>query len=203
MKAFFVYLVNLNSTQTIKTMKKLSNTLYRIANWKILLGLLLIYMVFAGYFLKNAAEKINELAGKKIDVIDLTVGFNPEKTLQMVADYGDTARVYYAQTELTTDIAYPIIYAFLFSIILSLLYKNKAYTPFSTLNILPFFTLIFDCLENFSIVFLLKNYPSQSHSVATFCEVAKLLKWLTLGAILVLTLYGLIRLLLSKFSIKP
>jgi hypothetical protein len=183
-------------------MKNLSNTLYRVANWKILLGLLLIYVFFAGYLLKNAGEKINELAGKTIDVIDLTVGFNPEKTLQMVADYGDNAREYYAQTELTTDIAYPIVYAFLFSIILSLLYRNKTYAPFPTLNIIPFFALIFDYLENFSIVYLLKNFPSQSHSVATFCEVAKLLKWLVLMAIIVLTLYGLIRLLLSRFSPK-
>jgi hypothetical protein len=179
-------------------MKTLSKFLDRIANGKLLILLFLIYAIFPAYFLKNAEEKINQLAGKKIGVIDLTVGFNPQKTLQMVADYGDEAREYYAQTEMTTDVIYPIVYAFLFGVILTLLYRNKVYKPFSWINLLPFVALIFDYLENICIVSLLQNYPSQSLNAATFCEVFKMLKWLSFGISVVLILYGLIRLLLTK-----
>jgi hypothetical protein len=179
-------------------MKPFSQFLDRIANGKILIFLLLMYAIFPAYFLKNAEEKINQLAGKKIGVIDLTIGFNPQKTLQMVADYGDEARTYYAQTEMTTDIIYPIIYALLFSVILSLLYRNKAYKPFYWVNLLPFIALIFDYLENVCIVSLLQNYPSQSLMVANFCEVFKLLKWVSFGFAIVFIFYGLIRLLIEK-----
>jgi hypothetical protein len=186
--------------KTKKLMKTLSQFLDRIANGKLLILLFLIYAIFPAYFLKNAEEKINQLAGKKVGVIDLTVGFNQQKTLQMVADYGDEARAYYARTEMTTDVIYPIVYAFLFGVILSLLYRNKAYKPFSWINLLPFVALIFDYLENICIVSLLQNYPSQSLNTATFCEVFKILKWIAFVISVVLILYGLIRLLLTKFS---
>ena len=181
-------------------MKTLSQFLDRIANWKTLFVIFVIYMFFNVVLFKNAQEKINQLAGKKVEIIDVTMGFNPQKTLQMVADYGDDARAYYAQTEMTTDAVYPIVYAFLLGVILSLLYRDKAYKPFYWINSLPFITLIFDYLENICIVSLLQNYPSQSSTVANFCEIFKLLKWISLGFAIIFIVYGLIRLLLSKLS---
>jgi hypothetical protein len=181
-------------------MKTLSQFLDRIANSKLLIFLILIYAIFPAYLLKNAEEKINQLAGKKIGVIDLTIGFNPQKTLQMVSDYGNEARAYYAQTEMTTDVIYPIVYAFLFGVILSILYCNKAYKPFYWVNLLPITALIFDYLENICIVSLLQNHPSQSLMVANFCEVFKLLKWISFGFAIVFIFYGLVRLLIEKFS---
>ena len=179
-------------------MKLLSLFLNRIANWKTLLFSLAIYLLFAAYFLKNAENKINELAGKTIGVIDLTFGFNPQKTLDMVAQYGNAARDYYAQTEMTTDLLYPLVYAFLFGIILTLLFRNKHHQPFASLNTLPFLCLIFDYAENINIIILLRTFPEQPYAVAVLCEVFKLLKWLTLGVVIVAIVYGLIRLLLDK-----
>jgi hypothetical protein len=179
-------------------MKTLSQFLDRIANGKLLIFLILIYAIFPAYLLKNAEEKINQLAGKKIGVIDLTIGFNSQKMLQMVADYGDEARAYYAQTEMTKDVIYPIVYAFLFGVILSLLYRDKAYKPFHWVNLLPFIALIFDYLENICIVSLLQKYPLQSLTVANFCEVFKLLKWISFGFAIVFIFYGLVSLLIEK-----
>jgi hypothetical protein len=180
-------------------MKRLSQFLDRIANSKLLIFLFIIYTIFPAYFLKNAEEEINQLAGKKIGVIDLTIGFNPQKTLQMVADYGDEARAYYAQTEMTTDVIYPIVYALLFGVILSLLYRDKAYKPFHWVNLLPFIALIFDYLENICIVSLLQNYPLQSLIVASFCEGFKLLKWVAFIFSVVFIFSGLVRLLKEKY----
>jgi hypothetical protein len=170
-------------------MKPLSNFLIRIANWKSLVAFLALYVFFSGYILKNAEDKINELAGKTIGVIDLTFGFNPQKTLSMIADYGDAARAYYAKTEMTADVLYPIVYAFLFGIILSLLFRKKTY---AWVNVLPFIDMLFDYAENINIVMLLNTFPEQSITIATLCEVFKMLKWLTLGIIILLIIYGLI-----------
>jgi hypothetical protein len=183
-------------------MKNLSKFLYRIANGKLLLSLLFIYALFPAYFLKNAEEKINQLAGKKVDIIDLSVGFNPQKTLQQVADYGDEARAYYAQTEMTTDVAYPIVYTSLFCIILTLLFHNKAYKPFKFINLLPFAAMFSDFLENFTIVTLLKSFPNPSEIVAFFCEIFKMAKWISLGFVIVFVFYGLIRLAFKMAQMK-
>lgn len=176
-------------------MKTLSLFLDRIANWKILLVIIAVYVSFPAYFLKNAETKMNTLAGKTLGPIDLTMGFTPEKTLQLVAEYGDEARAYYATVETTIDVVYPIVYAFLFGVILTLLFRGKSYKPFKYVNLLPFASLFFDYLENITIVTMLKSYPEQSMVVATFCEIFKLGKWLTFAATVVLIVYGLLRLL--------
>ncbi len=180
-------------------MKALSDFLHRIANWKTFLVFLAIYLFFLGYVFKNAETKINELAGKPIGIIDLAIGFNIQKTLNMVAGYGDAARAYYSKTEMTADLAYPVVYTFLFGIILTLLYRNKS---FAWINVLPFITMPLDYGENINIIILLNTFPRQSIFVATLCEIFKLLKWISLALIILLILYGLFIKLLNRYKIS-
>ncbi|MCC7028870.1 MAG: hypothetical protein IT257_01095 [Chitinophagaceae bacterium] len=168
-------------------MKSLSRFLCRIAHWKTLLLFALLYSVFPAYLLKNAEQKINALSGKSVGVIDLTLGFNPQRSLQMVADYSEEARKYYTFTELTTDMVYPPVYAFFFAIMLSLLYRNS---PYRWVNVMPFGTMLADYLENIQIISLLKNYPQQSSNMAAMLEVIKLFKWLSFGSVILLVLTG-------------
>jgi len=176
-------------------MKQFTNFIFRIASWKSLLIFLILYLFFSGYILKNAENRINELAGKEIGVIDLTFGFNPQQTLDMVADYGDAARTYYSKVEMTADLAYPVIYAFLFAIILALIYRN---TPSTWVIFLPFGNMLLDYAENIFIVGLLNTFPGQSATLAVLCELFKMLKWMVLGVILILIVMGLINLLLTR-----
>ena len=150
--------------------------LNRFSNWKTLVGLILLYAIFPAVLFKNAAEKINALAGKEIGPIDLTFGFSPHRTLQMVEAYGDAARAYYKQVELTVDIAYPIVYALMFAVMLTLIYRRLLGRPVVYLNMLPFVAMLFDFLENITIVSMLSHYPEQSMAMATLCELFKLIK---------------------------
>lgn len=172
----------------------------RVANWKSLLLLFVLYISFPAWWLKNAEIDINQFAGKTIGPIDLTFGFDPARTLQMVADYGPAARAYYTRIELTVDVVYPLVYSFLFAVILTLLFRNRLYKPFARVTLLPFVSGLFDLLENVAIVGLLTGYPAQSPALAVWCEVAKLGKWLSFGLIIGLILYGLIRLPMSKIQ---
>lgn len=176
-------------------MQKIVAFFVRISNWKTFVLFLILYIIFPAYILKNAEIKMNELAGKEIGVIDLTIGFNPQKTLDMVAGYGEEGRAYVAKVETTADIVYPVIYAFLFAIILTLIYRDKAW---ARVSVIPFITMFFDFLENICIVTLLNSYPEQSSTWATFCEIFKLLKWVTFGVIILLIVYGLISKLIKK-----
>ncbi|WP_428657862.1 hypothetical protein [Runella sp.] len=174
-------------------MKKLSTFFYRISNWKILLLLVVLYMMFPGYFLKNAETQINLLSGKTLGPIDLTMGFTPTRTLQMVEQYGQSARDYYATVEMTIDVIYPIVYSCLFAVALSLLYYRKSYRPFALVNIFPFISLVFDYLENITIVTMLKNFPEQSMTVASLCEIFKMIKWGSFVITVLFIVYGLLK----------
>lgn len=171
-------------------MKSFSNFLIRIASWKTLLLSIAIYMLFPAFIFKNAEKKINRLAGIEVGVIDLTMGINPERTLQLVSEYGDAGRDYYAFVEMTVDVAYPLAYTFMFGIILTLLFRH--HQKFKWFNLLPAFMLIFDYIENIFIILLLKTYPDQNMTYATLCEVFKHMKWITFGLIILLIIIGVI-----------
>lgn len=182
-------------------MSSLIRTLDRFATWKSFLILMALYVSFPAYWLKNAEVTINQLAGKTIGPVDLTMGFNPARTRAMIADYGPAARAYYTRVELTVDVAYPIVYALLFAVILTLLFRDRAYKPFSWVALLPFVSQFFDYLENATIVGLLTSYPAQSYALAVLCEIFKLAKWLSIGLVVAMMLYGIVRLLLGKKQI--
>lgn len=175
-------------------LNSLSAFLYRIASWKTLLLAVALYVPFPAYFLKNLEAQMNAFAGKAIGPIDLLLGYNPVRINEMVAAYGPEGRAIYATGELTADIAYPIIYTFLFCIILSLLFRNRTYAPFRLVNVVPVGILGFDLLENACIVYLLKTYPAESVGVASLCSVFTNLKWVVSLMVIGLMLYGLVRL---------
>lgn len=180
-----------------------SRLLDQLANWRVLLFLLAVDGLFIGYLLPQAEQRINALTGKNLGPIDLTFGFNPERTLQMVADYGPAGRAYYATTEMTFDVLYPLIYSLLFAVVLTMLYRNASIQVLQRVQLLPAAALLLDLLENITIVLLLNSHPDQSMRIATVCEVVKLVKWLVAGLIVALVIVGLVRRLLPRLAVKP
>ncbi|MFD2574523.1 hypothetical protein ACFSUS_28065 [Spirosoma soli] len=176
----------------------LSAFLYRIASWKTLLLVIALYIVFPAYILKTLEARMNALAGQPIGPLDLLFGYDPVRVQQMVAAYGPAGRDVYALGELTADVAYPLIYTFLLGLILSLLFRNRSYSPFRLVNILPTGILLVDLAENTCIVYLLKTYPNTSATVASLCSLLTNLKWGLFGVVISLILYGLIRRLSTK-----
>lgn len=178
----------------------LSAFFYRIASWKTLLPAVMLYVLFPAYLLKNLEATMNALAGKPVGPIDLLLGYDPAKISQMVEAYGPEGRAVYAQGSLIIDSAYPVVYTFLFCVILSLLFKNRDYVPFRLANILPVGILVFDFLENACIIYLLKSYPNSSSIVTSLCSIFTNLKWAVTLVVAVLALYGVVRLLLGGRS---
>ncbi|MVM33348.1 hypothetical protein GO755_25130 [Spirosoma sp. HMF4905] len=172
----------------------LSSFFYRIASWKTLLLGIILYIPFPVYVFKNLEAQMNTLAGKPVGPIDLLFGYDPAKISQLVADYGPEGRGIYAQSELTYDLIYPIIYTFLFCIILSLVFRNRTYAPFQLVNIVPVGIWGFDLLENTCIVYLLKSYPESPNTIASLCSVFTNAKWAISAVALGLFVYGLVRL---------
>ena len=174
--------------------------LYRLASWRSLVVVTVLYLAFPIYFLKNAEERINALSGKKVSIIDLTMDYDTERTRQYLADYTPEARAYYAQVEATVDVAYPLVYAFLFAIILALLFRTRRFGVPAWVVLVPFAALLFDYTENLFIYQLLTQYPDFSEGLLIGCEVAKALKWGGILVIIGLIVYGIVRQLPVKLQ---
>jgi hypothetical protein len=181
-------------------MKKLSDYFYRVASWKFFLVVLAVYMAFGAFILPNAEKAIYRAAGSDVGIIDLGVGFDTDKIQQQVAAYGDAGRSLYRTTELTMDVAYPITYGLLFSLVLTLLLKQAGNTG-SRLNLIPAFGVACDFIENAWIISLLTMYPTTNATIALLLAVFRTLKWLSLAGIIAVTFYLLGKILLDK--IRP
>lgn len=179
--------------------RSLSAFFYRNASWKTLLIGILLYIPIPLFILGPLEKQLNAYAGYEIGPIDLLIAeFNPAKIQQMVADYGPKGRAVYAQGTLIDDTIYPIVYTFLFCIILSLLYRRRGTVSGSLVNVFPLLALVLDLVENAFILTLLNGYPAPLPTVAVLCSVANNLKWTSLAITGVLAVYGLLRLAFRK-----
>ncbi|GAB3687961.1 hypothetical protein GCM10027592_02220 [Spirosoma flavus] len=166
----------------------------RISSWKTLLLAIALYVPFPAYFFQNLQSEMNGLALKAISPIDLLFGYDPARIIEMIGCYGPEGRAVYRQGLMTIDFAYPIIYTALSCIVLTLLFRNRTYAPFSLVNVFPVIVLVMDYLENACIIYLIKSYPNLSESVASVCSVLTNLKWGLFCVVVALAMYGLIRL---------
>jgi hypothetical protein len=104
--------------------------------------------------------------------------------------------------ELSADIVYPFIYSILFSSILFFFVKkvNLLEKPFGKVIFLPFLTLALDWIENVFIVSILINYDSHPTNLVTIASIFTLLKWSSIGLIL-LSFLGLLGCLIFKKTV--
>jgi hypothetical protein len=167
--------------------------LYRIANGRILIFLAIINLIFPLYLFKNAKEYRDALSGTPLSIIDTRLAYSPEQTRTLLHAYTPEVRQYYAQTEMSLDMAYPIAYAFFFTLILALLFKKNRFGLPAWVVVIPFVAMLFDFAENVFIYKLLTDYPKISNLNVHLCEIAKTGKWLCFFPILALVIYGLIK----------
>lgn len=136
---------------------------------------------------------LNEKAGQEVEILDLQFGFAPGEVHGHLSSYGESGRSFFLLLELTLDVVYPIIYTLFLGIAMFMMYRiGSSGRPIRNLHRLPLLVILFDYLENLSIVALLSVYPSDFHWMAVLCSTFTLLKWLSFGLVLVTILYGLL-----------
>lgn len=153
-------------------------------NFGLLLG---IYLLIAGLILPNVIKNIEDLAGHPIEVLDLQIfGYSPQRAFEILDNQSKQGREVYMAAELSVDIVYPFIYSILFSSILFFFVKkaNLLEKPFGKVIFLPFLTLALDWIENGFIVSILMNYDTRPILLVQIAGVLTLLKWLSLGLVL-------------------
>jgi hypothetical protein len=183
-------------------LNNISEKFYKWANGWVVFILVALDMFFAGFVMPFIGGLMQDGTGQ-IQPLDLMLFATPDKTFAMIERYGDSGRVFYRNVELTADIAYPIIYLFAFSLLISWLFKRGT-TPHSNLrkwNVAPVGIFVFDLLENGTIVALLSIFPSQPIILGWLLFIFTAVKWLFAGISILLILLGLVLAIKNKFKV--
>lgn len=179
----------------------LSHTLQKYAKGWLILILFALELLFNALILpRTQARLVAESGGT--GPIDLQFFYTPEKVYEMIASYGEAGRAAYRTFELTGDIIYPIVYTLFFSLLITWLFQRgfAADSAAQRLNVVPFGALLFDLLENLSIVLMLSSYPSTLTIVAWLATIFTMIKWVFAGVSIVLLLVGFVMALKNRFK---
>ncbi|WP_255070202.1 hypothetical protein [Lacihabitans sp. LS3-19] len=175
-------------------MKTISDLFIKISNWKSFAVFLALYIAFNAYFLPKGFKSKVPTEDLNLPILDLQFGFNPERVKDIVSQYHGEAKEAYIMGAGITDGIYPAVYFCLFSIILTLVfYKWKISPWFKYLNLLPIGLVFFDYLENYHIIKMLRTYPENIDSLATYCSFFTLIKWVLAGIVLAIVIAGIVQ----------
>jgi hypothetical protein len=142
---------------------------------------LLATSVFAGYllFILTGKGKAFEVANSSIKSLGTSLGFGQVEILAFLAERSDQMINAYINFNQVWDSLFALIYGVMYVAWVSILFKPYS-QKFRVLNLLPFAQVLFDWLENFSLVALSKQYlvdGTISSSTALFASTSSSIKW--------------------------
>ena len=167
----------------------------RLTNWKSVLIIFLVAVVgFNVILFPWRSGRMQALAGRPVGIIDTMYAYTPDQVYEKIPVYGDEGRPFYALTEFTIDLVYPVLYN-LFLILTMTLVFRQAFPGNSALHRLCFLPLavwISDYAENTCIVILLLSYPQRLDALAWVSSFFSTTKWSLGVASLALIVIGLV-----------
>jgi hypothetical protein len=179
---------------------KISRQMDRWASGRLILALVVVLVAFEVVTLPI----LQRSPGGEIVSLDARFFYTPQEAFSTIGLYAD-ARSFWSGVYLTWDIVNPILYALIFSLTMSWLFR-RGFGPESrirTLNVLPMAAGLFDLLENACIVTLLVTYPARHDTVAWVATISTMSKVSLLGVSTLLVLVGLIKAAASMLKKQP
>ncbi|HYG79572.1 MAG TPA: hypothetical protein VD861_04250 [Pyrinomonadaceae bacterium] len=162
---------------------KLYSFLLETATWPRVLLLVALCFLIAGLFEFRAKE----LGYGNPGLDSRWRGYSPEEARKFFQDIGEDGRKLYAATELTMDIAFPLVYGSLFSALVILLYGQQRARY---LVLAPLLAAAFDLAENVTLAIMASTFKGQASGLARLAVVFTLAKCALLGISLLMTIVG-------------
>jgi hypothetical protein len=182
-------------------LKNISERFYQWSKGWLIFVLFLLDAFLSGFLMPLIQGMMQDGKGG-VQVLDLMLFATPAEIFAMIERYGEYNRQFYRTVELTVDIIYPIIYLLFFGLLISWLFQRgfSSNSPMRKLNIMPLGAWFFDLLENISIAILLSVFPSQPTALAWIFILVSTIKWLFVGATILLVLVGFVMAIKNKFK---
>ena len=143
-----------------------------------------------------------EEASAGIEGLDSRGFYSLAEAHSTVASYSAEGRARLRIFYLTVDVINPLLYASFFALLISWVFQRafSAESQLQRLNLAPLAAILFDLLENTSIVRLFGAYPSQPDSIARLAQIGSAGKFSLVSLSALLILIGLVVLLWKHFS---
>ena len=173
------------------------NVLNRIANWKFIIPLSIVFLSFPLFFFEHYQSKIDAVAGSGLKILDVRLSYSFDDVNGLFAAMGSEGRKIYSIISGKVDMVFPIVNSLLLILILLNLLKrvNLPSSKWLYLSLLPLLAGFFDFLENFTILNLLNSYPNITYDHVATASLITSLKWsssmLVIGLIGALIMTGL------------
>lgn len=173
-----------------------------LANWKTILPLFLLFMLFMGYIFPNQQEKINAIANEELTSLDTRMDYSKEEVMVLFEKMGKEGRDIYYFVSSKIDMVYPIVYG-LFVMFLMANFLKKVIAQNSKwrwMALLPILGGVFDYLENFNVQKLLSNYPNITEEQVAFAAQMTQLKWTSIMGMMLITAVLLLVFVVKKIK---
>ena len=177
--------------------------LKKYSNWKVILSLLILTLLFMTVVFPHFEAKINKAANEKVRILDARFSYNLEQVNSLFDKMGSEGRGVYRFISANVDMVYPIVYGLFFILsIASFLKKIFPARPKTMLvALIPLIAVLFDYLENFNTLKMLGNFPNITPDEVAKGALFTQLKWefIVISIFLILVLAaaaGIIKLLI-------
>jgi len=180
---------------------KLLTTFEKWANWKSILGLFALQMLFNLVIMPNASSS----GTHNLPVLDLQFFYTPQRAYEIISAYSPELRQAAAMTRLTLDIIYPIVYGLMLCLLLVVTFRRAfPKSQFAdTAVFIPWAGVLFDYLENFGLATMYLSYPNEFYFLARITSIFTALKWTLIGIGFLLVLIGAVKLTATFTARKP
>lgn len=160
-------------------MEKYSEAIVKTSNGYMVMALLILYLLFPLYVLKQGEEKLIQYAGQN-PVLDLKLYYSADEAYSCLESLGPEGRMYYGFFEKIVDPIYMIMYSLLlvFSVAF-LVRKRKMEAKWQALVFLPFLVGLMDFAENACIIRMLQEFPKRNYMLVNIGSAFTTLKWVS------------------------
>lgn len=176
--------------------------LEKIAKPKWILLFFVLYCVLSLYAFPAALSKIKSPKKEEVKILDTRLHYSVRDVETLFLQLGPEGRATYASVASGLDMVYPLVYGILFVLVLAFLLQQvvKPRSPLLYLSLLPLLGVLFDYLENFNTLSLLRSYPQLSVNDVVRGEGLTRTKWSVLFFCFLIVLFLLIKWGVEKLS---
>ena len=176
---------------------KLLTTFEKWANWKSILALFALQMLFNLVIMPGiSSSNTNDLP-----ILDLHFWYTPQRAYEIIGAYPPELLRSAVIGRLTVDMVYPLVYGFLISFLLIVTFR-RAFPKKNSADLavfIPWGGVLGDYLENFGLVTMYLSYPTELIPLAWVTAVITAIKWTLIGIGFVLVLIGAVKLAVDRF----
>lgn len=136
------------------------NALTRLSTWKLILPLFILFALFPFFIFPKYQARMTEAAGTEVAPLDTRFNYSDEEVRSDFEKLNTRGREVYSIVVGRVDMLFPVAYGAFFVFLLAYLLR-QIFGPsrWMLLAFLPVVGVVFDYLENFSILRLLHKYP--------------------------------------------